>query len=128
MSNTVFNNDNIGIDAIGFEQVSPQVAYDQARNGVIRGNWVYNITSYGNLDYGNQYAANGIYVDGGTGIVIEQNLVHNTDIGIELASEHYGRRTSYVEANDNVIYYSNSVGVTIGGYDSPAAALIIVEL
>jgi len=118
VSNWVYNNDNIGIDAIGFEQVSPDPAYDQARDGVIRGNRVFNITSYGNPAYGNEYAAGGIYVDGGKRIVIEQNLVHHADIGIELASEHFGRNTSYVKVRNNLIYYSNVVGLSIGGYDA----------
>jgi hypothetical protein len=47
-NNLVHDNNNIGIDAIGFEGVSPNVAYDQARYGEIRGNMVYNIASAGN--------------------------------------------------------------------------------
>jgi len=116
MNNRVHDNNNIGIDAIGFEGVSPKPATDQARGGEIRGNLVYNITSYGNPDYGNQYASDGIYVDGGTNIVIEQNIVHDTDFGIELASEHYGRTTSNVIARNNVIHDDNASGITIGGY------------
>jgi hypothetical protein len=115
-SNLVHDNDNIGIDSIGFEKVSPNPTYDQARNGEVRGNIVYNITSYGNPDYGKQYAADGIYVDGGTNIVIEQNLVYATDLGLELASEHATRLTSYVTARNNLIYQNNSNGVSIGGY------------
>jgi hypothetical protein len=115
-SNLVHDNDNIGIDAIGFEKVSPDPTYDQARNGEIRGNTVYNITSYGNPDYGKQYASDGIYVDGGTHITIEQNLVYNVDLGIELASEHKTRLTSYVIARNNVVYQDNSNGISIGGY------------
>ena len=116
ISNLVHDDDNIGIDAIGFERTSPQVAYDQARMGEIRGNSVYNITSYGNPDYGRSYASDGIYVDGGTHITIEQNLVHNVDLGIELASEHKGRLTSDIIARNNVIYADNSNGISIGGY------------
>jgi len=116
LSNLVHDNDNIGIDSIGFEKVSPQTAYDQARNGEIRGNIVYNITSYGNPDYGKQYAADGIYVDGGTQIVIEQNTVYATDLGIELASEHKNHVTSYVTARNNLVYDNNSNGISIGGY------------
>ena len=115
-SNFVHDNDNIGIDAIGFEKVSPDPSTDQARHGEIRGNTVYNITSYGNPDYGKQYAADGIYVDGGTQITIEQNLVHNVDLGIELASEHKGHDTSDVIARNNVVYENNSNGISIGGY------------
>jgi hypothetical protein len=115
-SNVVHDNNNIAIGAIGFEKVSPQPAYDQARNGEIRGNTVYNITSNGNPAYGKQYAADGIYVDGGTLITIEQNLIHNVDLGIELASEHHNRNTTYVTARNNVIYDGNSAGISIGGY------------
>ena len=116
LNNRVHDNDNIGIDAIGFEATSPDPAYDQARHGVIRGNLVYAITSYGNPDYGRQYASDGIYVDGGRNIVIEQNVVHDTDYGIELASEHLGRLTSKVIARNNLVYRNNAAGVTIGGY------------
>jgi hypothetical protein len=63
-NNLIHDNNNIGIDAIGFEGVSPNSSTDQARDGSIVGNTVYNITSYGNPAYGSQYAADGIYVDG----------------------------------------------------------------
>jgi hypothetical protein len=116
VSNVVHDDNNIAIGAIGFEKVSPQVQYDQTRNGEIRGNTIYNITSYGNPDYGKQYASDGIYVDGGKDIVIEQNLIHAADLGIELASEHQGRVTSGVIARNNVIYGTNSAGISIGGY------------
>jgi hypothetical protein len=115
-NNLVHDDDNIGIDAIGFEKVSPDPKTDQARDGEIRGNTVYNITAYGNPDYGEQYAADGIYVDGGTQIVIEQNRIHHVDLGIELASEHYGHVSSYVIARKNLIYLDNSNGISIGGY------------
>ncbi len=116
VSNIVHDDDNIGIGAIGFERVSPDPRHDQARDGEIRGNIVYNITSYGNPDYGKQYASDGIYVDGGRNIVIEQNLVHNADLGIELASEHKDHVTSKVIARNNVAYSNNSAGISIGGY------------
>jgi hypothetical protein len=116
VSNLVHDDDNIAIGAIGFEGVSPDPQYDQARDGVIRGNTVYNITSYGNPDYGKQYASDGIYVDGGTRIVIEQNLIHNADLGIELASEHLNHVSSYVIARNNLVYAGNSAGISIGGY------------
>ncbi|HEY1613938.1 MAG TPA: right-handed parallel beta-helix repeat-containing protein [Rhizomicrobium sp.] len=116
LNNRVHDDDNIAIGAIGFERVSHVEKYDQARDGMIRGNTVYNITSYGNPDYGRQYAADGIYVDGGRNIIIEQNLIHHSDLGIELASEHSSHVSSYVTARNNVIYAGNSAGVSIGGY------------
>lgn len=117
-NNLIHDNNNIGIDAIGFEGTSPNAAYDQARDGTISGNTIYNITSYGNPAYGNQYAADGIYVDGGTRITVERNLIHNVDFSIELASEHSGKTSSYVIARSNIIYNGNASGITIGGYAS----------
>lgn len=116
VDNLVHDDDNIAIGAIGFEKVCPDPAYDQARQGVIRGNTVYNITSYGNPDYGKQYAADGIYIDGGTKIVIEQNRIHNVDLGVEVASEHKTRTSSFVTVRNNLIYNGNSAGISIGGY------------
>lgn len=116
--NIIHDNDNIAIDAIGFEGVSSNSAYDYARNGVISGNTIYNISGSTNPGEGNDYDANGIYVDGGSQILIENNLIHHVDIGIEVASENRGRVSSFVTVRNNVIYSSNTVGISIGGYAS----------
>lgn len=118
-NNLIHDNNNIGIDAIGYEGVSPNPAYDQARNGYIGENSVYNITSQGNPSYPNNcWCSDGIYVDGGTNIIIERNLVHNVDLGIEMASEHSGKVSSYITARSNLVYFGNSAGISIGGYAS----------
>lgn len=114
--NVVHDNNNIGIDIIGFERTAPDPAVDQARDGVVSGNWVYNITSRGNPAYQNDESSDGIYVDGGTRILIEQNVIHDVDFGIELASEHQNRATSYITARNNLIYQCHTAGVSIGGY------------
>lgn len=118
IGNSVHDTNNIAIGAIGFEGVAPDPSVDQARDGLIADNTVYNITSFGNPAYGNFYAADGIYVDGGTRIVIERNLVHHADIGIEVASEHFGRTSSDVIVRSNLIHSGNSAGISIGGYDA----------
>jgi hypothetical protein len=116
-NNLVHDDNNIGIDAIGFEGTSPDPAYDQARNGYVGENTVYNITSQKNSAYSKGcWCADGIYVDGGTNIIVERNLVHDVDLGIEMASEHSGKTTSYVIARSNLVYYGNSAGISIGGY------------
>jgi len=115
--NIVHDNNNIGIDVIGFERTAPNPAVDQARDGVVSENLVYNITSRGNPAYGNVQDSDGIYVDGGTRVLIERNVMHDVDFGIELASEHKGRATSYITARNNLIYHANTAGVSIGGYD-----------
>lgn len=114
--NIVHDNNNIGIDVIGFEHTAPDPAVDQARDGVVSGNLVYNITSRGNPAYGDEQNSDGIYVDGGTRILIEQNVMHDVDFGIELASEHKDRATSYITARNNLIYHCHTAGVSIGGY------------
>jgi hypothetical protein len=116
--NIIHDNDNIGIDAIGFEGVSPDPTYDYARNGEISGNTVYNISAINNPGEGNQYDADGIYVDGGSQIVIERNLSYNNDLNIEVASEHSGHYATYVTVRNNLVYAANSVGISIGGYAS----------
>ena len=114
--NVVHDNNNIGIDVIGFERTAPDPTVDQARDGLVSGNLVYNITSRGNPAYRNDESSDGIYVDGGTRILIEQNVIHNVDFGIELASEHKDRATSYITARNNLIYHCHTAGVSIGGY------------
>lgn len=116
-NNIVHDNDNIGIDAIGFEKVGP-AGNDQAKYGLISGNTVYNISSYGNPAYGNQYAADGLYCDGCAYTIIERNAVYNCDLNMEAASEHKGHNSSYVTIRNNLFYDAYAVGVSIGGYAS----------
>jgi hypothetical protein len=117
-NNIIHDNDNIGIDAIGFEGVAPNTSVDYARNGEISGNTVYNISAINNPGEGNQYDADGIYVDGGSQIVVERNRVYNCDLNIEAASEHSGHVASYVTIRNNLVYNGYTVGISIGGYAS----------
>jgi len=114
--NRVHNNNNIGIDIIGFEHTAPNPEIDRARDGVVSGNTVYNITSKGNPAYREDADSDGIYVDGGTRVVIERNIVHNVDFGIETASEHYAHNSSHILVRNNLIYFCHTAGITIGGY------------
>ncbi len=88
-NNIVHDNDNIGIDAIGFEKVGP-TGYDQAKYGEISGNTVYNISGIHNPGEGNQYDADGLYCDGCAYVIFERNTVYNCDLNMEAASEHKG--------------------------------------
>jgi uncharacterized protein DUF1565 len=114
-NNKVHDGDNIGLDNIGFEGVSPNSAYDQARDGWVFGNTVYNISSTTNPVYHNQVGADGYYCDGCTRIIVERNLIHDSDLS-EMASEHSGHTSSYVMFRNNIIYHSLYVGLSIGGY------------
>jgi hypothetical protein len=115
--NIIHDNNNIGIDVIGFERTAPNPEVDRARDGVVSENLVYNITSRGNPAYGNEANSDGIYVDGGTRILIERNVMHDVDYGLELASEHFAGNTSHIVARNNLIYFCHTAGVSIGGYD-----------
>ncbi len=117
-NNIVHDNDNIGIDLIGYEGENPNPAVDRARDGTVVGNIVYNINSYGNPAYGNERSADGVYVDGATNIVLERNIIHNTNLGVEVASEHAGKDASYITVRNNFIYNNTQVGIALGGYDT----------
>ncbi len=113
LSNVVAYNNNIGIDATGWEDDGRR--YDYARYGIIRGNLVHDIHSEPtNPDY-NYYGADGIYVDGGSQIIIEQNEILRVDYGLEIASETSGHYATYVTARNNLIYGNTQVGISIGG-------------
>jgi len=115
--NRVYANDNIGIDAIGFEGVSANPALDQARNGVISGNTVYDNSAEANPAYGGDLGAGGIYIDGGRNIVVERNVSYRNDIGIEVASEHAGKGTSNITVRNNFIYRNVIGGFFTGGFN-----------
>jgi Protein of unknown function (DUF1565) len=120
-NNKIYGNDNIGMDAIGFEGVGP-TGYDQAKNGDVYGNLIYENSAINNP--GEQGSANGyggydedgLYCDGCTGVTFERNTVYANDIGIEAASETSGEVSSYVIIRNNLVYGSNSCGMTVGGY------------
>jgi hypothetical protein len=114
-NNIVHDNDNIGIDAIGFEGVGP-TGYDQAKYGEISGNTVYNISGINNAGEGDEYDADGLYCDGCAYVIFERNTVHNCDLNMEAASEHANHDSSYVTIRNNVFYGANTVGISIGGY------------
>jgi Right handed beta helix region len=116
-NNIIHDNDNIGIDIIGFEGVGP-TGSDQAKYGEISGNLVYNISAIGNPGEGNQYDADGLYCDGCAYVTFERNTVHDCDLNMEAASEHSGHNSSYVTIRNNVFYNANAVGVSIGGYSN----------
>jgi hypothetical protein len=137
-NNLVHDNDNIGIDAIGYEGVGP-VGYDEAMYGEISGNTVYNISGITNPGEGNGYDADGLYCDGCAYVTLERNVIIQVDYGIETTSENqvcqsngtewsgpdntgtaargefpcYGR---YVTVRNNIFYNANACGNSIGGY------------
>jgi hypothetical protein len=116
-NNVIHDNNNIGIDIIGHEGKCPDPELDRARDGIVVGNLIYNIDSRGNPAYGDARSADGIYVDGGARIVIARNVVHDVNIGIELASEHARKDTSFITVRNNFVYNCHQIGLAFGGYD-----------
>ncbi|MEC1648098.1 right-handed parallel beta-helix repeat-containing protein [Bacillus halotolerans] len=113
--NLVRDNNNIGIDLIGYEGTADQ--NDYVRNGVVENNTVYHHSTFGNPAYGDEYSAGGIYVDGGRNIDIRKNTVYRNDIGIEATSEHKGKYAEDINITDNKVYQNAYTGISIGGYD-----------
>lgn len=141
--NKIHDNNNIGIDMIGFEgKAKHDESYegnpydvDYVRNGKCFNNFVYNISAFDNEAYfenplasirdtQGEYnlCANGIYVDGGQHIEIYDNFVYNCDIGMEVATEHSPDDNELFKVG-NVIAHDNIVcecigysGLGFGGY------------
>ena len=109
--NRIHDDNNIGIDAIGFEPtISGDARYSEvnrARDGVISGNVVSRIRSQGNPAYWQDGSwcdcADGIYVDGGTRIRISGNRSDGNDIGIEVAAENARGNASHVTVDHNSV-------------------------
>jgi hypothetical protein len=114
-NNTIYDNDNIGMDAIGFEGVGP-TGFDQAKNGDVYGNLIYNNSAFKNPGEGNSYDEDGLYCDGCTDVTFERNTLYGNDLNIEAASEISGEVSSSVIIRNNLIYAANSCGVSVGGY------------
>lgn len=137
-NNLVHDNDNIGIDAIGYEGVGP-VGHDESMYGEVSGNTIYNISGITNPGEGYEYDADGLYCDGCAYVTFERNVIIQVDYGIETTSENqvcqsngtewsgpnntgtaangkfpcYGR---YATVRNNLFYNSNACGNSIGGY------------
>lgn len=133
--NIIHENNNIGIDMIGFEGTAKHpdgegdnpYEVDFARNGTCHDNIVYGISAQGNDAYLEEgeydLCADGIYVDGGQNIEIYNNFIFDCDIGLEVATEHSPDdnelfRVSGVNVHDNVIADCTGwCGICFGGYD-----------
>jgi hypothetical protein len=121
--NHIYDNNNIGIDAIGYEPtLTGKYRYtqaDRARNGVIAHNRIAHIQSRGNpsyWDHGWCNCADGIYVDGGTHIQIHNNHVTTSDIGIEVAAENGRGSADFDSVTHNHVSGSLFTGLATGGY------------
>lgn len=116
--NKVYNLTNIGIDIIGHEGVCSNSKNDQARNGIIQKNEVYNCIS--------RYATSaGIYIDGGKNIKVLENKIYNNGYGIEIGCENPKKATSSIEVKKNIIYNNEIAGLAVGGFNYPKTGKVV---
>jgi hypothetical protein len=119
--NTVHDNSNIAIAALGGEGTPP----GRARNGSLIHNVIYNIYSGSQCVkgppcepwdvYGNGCTcADGIYADGSDSILIDRNEIYNVDVGMEAASENAGQYTTNITIRNNVVSLTTQMGIGIG--------------
>ena len=109
-SNTIYDADNIGLDTIGWETGTAQ-----ARHGLVQGNKVYNVDTYDNAAYGRWDSATGrcgplpenaagLYDDGASYVWINDNVVWNTDQGINLDVETADKETDHLLVSGNTVF------------------------
>ena len=109
--------DNIAIDFIGYEMTCENPLLDYTRDGVCVDNKIERVSSKNNPVYRGEKSAGGIYVDGGANIIIERNIVEDCNIGIEIASEHKGKKASDIIIRNNIIKRSYQSGILMGGFN-----------
>ena len=112
-NNVVRDVNSIGIDFIGGETDIQPDPTKVARDGLCAGNTVIRA----NANYGGGFGG-GIYVDGGKDIVIENNVVTQSDLGVEIGAENSGLVTSGIIVRNNLIYDNDKVGLVFGGFSS----------
>ena len=115
-NNIVHNNTNIGIDVTGNYGECPVSLLDNARNGTIKNNTVYECNS--------PYSTSaGIYVDGGKNVVVENNVSYKNGYGGEIGCEENGETKNVVFRN-NLFYENYYAGMHIGGYDENTTGIV----
>lgn len=115
--NTIYNTENIGIDAAGGYAANTNPAFNYARNGVISENELYNIDiTRGPIGGIHGHGAIAIYVDGARNIIVERNKIHEADRGIGIVSENNDYPTSNCIVRNNFVYNGWLTGIYLGGY------------
>jgi pectate disaccharide-lyase len=115
ISNTLFQNNNIGIDIAGhYGACETSGCIDIARYGVIANNTIQQQSSVNNPAYSEGSSA-GIYVDGGRFIRIINNRISANDYGISLGSENENQYTENIFLTQNVISFNRKAGLVLGG-------------
>lgn len=125
-NNYVHDVNNIGIDVIGGEGMSPDPATDLARNGSVFGNRVTRAHQRG-LGSGVGTAA-GIVVDGAQNVIVERNTCWADDVGIEVTAVSAGATATGVVVRDNYVYQNWGVGISIGASQQTDGAVTACQV
>ena len=115
LNNVVRDVNNIGICMIGGEDWINTDRTKVTRNGLCKGNKVSRIRA----SYGDGYAA-GIYVDGGSDIILEENDVTDCNLGIEVGAENKGTVARRIVLKNNRVWRNQKAGIVFGGYEEKA--------
>lgn len=114
INNRVNNSTNIGIDFYGnnADGYCPVEELNQPRYCIAAGNEVSNCV----CSYADSY---GIYVDGARDIIIENNISHNNQGGIEIGSEELNENypVKNILVRNNLVYDNSVKGITVGGWN-----------
>lgn len=108
-NNIVHDIGNIGIVVAG--QYS-NFCTGITQNGLIADNVVYRCRF---AEPSINMSAAGIYVDGASKVVVEHNLVFESNVGIQLGCENPNKVAQYDTVRNNIVYNNDKWGLGIGG-------------
>ena len=120
LDNSIHDIDNVGIDAIGWEEtIAGDLRFgptNRARSGVISGNQVSDVSAGNNPAYGPDgcVCAGGIYLDGSLGVDVRDNTVERADIGIEVGAEHPDGGTEGIDVVANTVVDARLAAIAVG--------------
>jgi hypothetical protein len=106
-NNIIHHTKKAGIDIAGHGAESSDPTNNQARNGVIRGNSIYQMIG----EYGTA-----IYVEGARDLIIEKNTISSANNAIVISCETVGETASGISVRNNLIYNNTFSGIAFGGW------------
>jgi len=106
-NNIIHHTQKAGIDIAGHGAESSDPTNNQARNGIIRGNTIYQMIG----EYGTA-----IYVEGARDLIIEENTINNSNNAIVISCETNGETASGIRVRNNVLYNNTFSGIAFGGW------------
>jgi hypothetical protein len=109
-NNTVHDISNIGIVVAGqYANFCPGIC----QNGLIKDNKVFRCV-FPELNVNS--TASGIYIDGATNVIAEQNRVFKCQVGMQLGCENIGKVAIADTLRNNIVYDNEKWGIGLGGY------------